>query len=125
MSKALTEQELHNLAMNHVGKDLEDQGFEFITINNKLQKHPQFICVDKDNQYYYVIVRAVKLPFNPYKYNVVWMESFKHRAYKKNAKVLYAGIGLGNAEDENLPLYIDQDYLFEYTGIQPVQTILN
>ncbi|NNC49756.1 MAG: Na(+)-translocating NADH-quinone reductase subunit F [Flaviramulus sp.] len=125
MSKALTEQELHNLAMNHVGKDLEDQGFEFITINNKLQKHPQFICVDKDNQYYYVIVQAVKLPFNPYKYNVVWMESFKHQAYKKNAKVLYAGIGLGNAEDENLPLYIDQDYLFEYTGIQPVQTILN
>ncbi|SHJ06375.1 hypothetical protein [Algibacter luteus] len=125
MSKPLTEQELHNLAMNHVGKDLEDQGFQFITINNKLEKHPQFICVDKNNQCYYVIVRAVKLPFNPYKYNVVWMESFKYHAYRKNAKVLYAGIGLGNAEDENLPLYIDQDYLFEYTGIQTLQTILN
>ena len=125
MSKALTEQELHNLAMNHVGKDLEDQGFEFITINCKLKKHPQFICIDKDNQYYFVIVRAVKLPLNPYKYNVVWMETFKNHAYNKKAKVLYAGIGLGNAVDENLPLYFDQDYLFEYTGIQPVQTILN
>ena len=125
MNKALTEQELHNLAMNHVGQDLEDQGFEFISINSKLQKHPQFVCIDKDNQYYFVIVRAVKLPSNPYKYNVVWMESVKNQAYTKNAEVLYAGIGLGNADDENLPLYLDQDYLFEYTGIQLVKTILN
>ncbi|MGB5417380.1 Na(+)-translocating NADH-quinone reductase subunit F [Algibacter sp.] len=125
MSKPLTEQELHNLAMNHVGQDLEDKGYEFITINCKLEKYPQFVCVDKNNQHYYVIVRAVKLPFNPYKYNVVWMETFKYHAYSKNAKVLYAGIGLGNAEDESLPLYFDQDYLFEYTGIQPVQTMLN
>ena len=28
MSKALTQQEMHNLAMNHVGKDLEQRGFE-------------------------------------------------------------------------------------------------
>ncbi len=113
MDTPLTKQELHNLAMNHVGKDLEDQGFEFISINSKLHKHPQFVCIDKDNQYYFVIVRAVKLPCNPHKYNVVWMESFKNQAYTKNAIVLYAGIGLGNADDENLPLYLDQDYLFE------------
>ena len=34
MSKPLTEQELHNLAMNHVGKDLEQRGFEFIAIKS-------------------------------------------------------------------------------------------
>ena len=43
MSKALNKQELHNLAMNHVGKDLESRGFEFIAVNSKLKKHPQFV----------------------------------------------------------------------------------
>ena len=38
MNKALTHQELHNLAMNHVGKDLEKRGFEFVAINSKLKK---------------------------------------------------------------------------------------
>ena len=125
MSKALTEQELHNLAMNHVGNDLEDQGFEFISINNKLQKNPQFVCKDKDNQYYFIIVQVVKLPLNPYKYDVVLMESYKNHAYRKNAKVLYTGVGLGNADNEDLPVYLNQDYLLKYTGIQSVETILN
>ncbi len=38
MSKALSKQELHNLGMNHVGKDLESRGFEFVAINSKLKK---------------------------------------------------------------------------------------
>ena len=32
MAEILTEQELHNLAMNIVGKDLEAQGFELAVI---------------------------------------------------------------------------------------------
>ena len=62
MSKALSNQELHNLAMNHVGKDLERRGFEFVAINSRLKKHPQFVCIDKYSKYYFVIVRAVILP---------------------------------------------------------------
>ena len=61
MSKALTEQELHNLAMNHVGKDLEKRGFDFIAINSKLKRHPQFVCMDKNKQYFFVIVKVVIL----------------------------------------------------------------
>ncbi|GAA3578208.1 Na(+)-translocating NADH-quinone reductase subunit F [Snuella lapsa] len=125
MSKPLTEQELHNLAMNHVGKDLEQRGFEFIAVNSRLRKHPQFVCIDKNNQYYFVIVRAVILPDNPNNYDVVWMESFKKHAREKNAKVLYAGVGLGNASDESLPIYLDEDYLMEYNGIQVLDTNLN
>ena len=30
--EALSKQDLHHLAMNHVGKELEKQGFEFVTI---------------------------------------------------------------------------------------------
>lgn len=125
MQKALTKQELHNLAMNHVGRDLERRGFEFIAINSKFKKHPQFVCIDKKNQYYFVIVRAVILPDNPNNYDVVWMETFKKHANSKDAKVLYAGVGLGNPNGENLPIYLNEDYLIEYNGIQIIGNNLN
>jgi hypothetical protein len=125
MGKALTKQQLHNLAMNHVGKDLEQRGFEFIAINSKLKKHPQFVCIDKNNQYFFVIVRAVLLPENPNNYDVIWMESFKKHARENNAKVLYAGVGLGNIEDEKLPIFLNEDYLIEYNGIQVLETNFN
>lgn len=125
MSKPLTEQELHNLAMNHVGKDLEARGFEFVAINSKLKKHPQFVCIDKNNQYFFVIVRVVKLPENPNNYDVVWMETFKKHAFEKDAKVLYAGVAVGNPNGEDLPVYLNQDYLMEYNGIQVIETNMN
>lgn len=125
MSTPLTEQELHNLAMNHVGRDLESRGFEFIAINSKLKKHPQFVCIDKNKQYYFVIVRAVILPENPNNYDIVWMESFKKHAWEKDAKVMYAGVGLGNPNGEHLPIYLNEEYLIEYNGIQVLETNLN
>lgn len=125
MSKPLSPQELHNLAMNHVGKDLENRGFEFVAINSQLKKHPQFVCIDKNSQYYFVIVKAVLLPDNPNNYDVIWMETFKKHARDKNAKVLYAGVGLGNPNGESLPIYLNQEYLIEYNGIQVIETNLN
>lgn len=125
MSKALTKQELHNLAMNEVGKDLEKRGFEFIAINSKLKKHPQFVCMDKNKQYFLVIVRAVILPENPNNYDVVWMESFKKHAREQDSKVLYAGVGLGNPNGEDLPVYLNEEYLIEYNGLQVIETNLN
>lgn len=125
MSKPLTEQELHNLAMNHVGKDLENRGFEFVAINSQLKKHPQFVCIDKNNQYFFVIVRVVKLPENPNNYDVVWMETFKKHAFEKDAKVLYAGVAVGNPNGEDLPVYLNHEYLMEYNGIQVIETNMN
>ncbi len=125
MSKPLTEQELHNLAMNHVGKDLETRGFEFVAINSQLKKHPQFVCIDKNNQYFFVIVRVVKLPENPNNYDVVLMETFKKHAFEKDAKVLYAGVAVGNPNGEDLPVYLNHEYLMEYNGIQVIETNMN
>lgn len=125
MGKPLTKQELHNLAMNHVGKDLEKRGFEFIAINSQLKRHPQFVCIDKNSQYFFVIVRAVILPENANNYDVVWMEKFKKHAREKDAKVLYAGVGLGNPNGEDLPIYYNEEYLIEYNGIQVIETNLN
>ena len=125
MRKPLSKQEMHNLAMNHVGKDLESRGFEFVAINSKLKKHPQFVCIDKNSQYFYVIVRVVKLPENPNNYDLVWMENFKKHAMEKDAKVLYAGVGIGNPDGDELPIYLNEDYLIEYNGIQVIETNYN
>ena len=125
MRKELSKQELHNLAMNHVGRDLEKRGFEFVAINSKLKKHPQFVCIDKNSQYFFVIVRAVMLPENPNNYDVVWMETFKEHARSHDARVLYAGVGLGNPEGEELPIYLNEEYLIEYNGIQVIETHFN
>jgi hypothetical protein len=125
MSRPLTEQELHNLAMNHVGKELEKRGFEFIAVNSKLKKHPQFVCIDKNSQYYFVLVKTVMLPENPNNYDIVWMETFKKHAREKEAKVLFAGVGLGNPDGESLPIYLNEEYLIEYNGIQFIETNYN
>ena len=125
MKTPLTEQEIHNLAMNFVGEELEERGFEFLDVNSTLKKNPQFVCVDKNNQRFFVIIKAVKLPANPHNYDVVWMETFKKHAYENDAKVLFAGVGLGNQDGEDLPLYLDEEYLLEYNGIQVVETNLN
>ena len=125
MSKALSKQELHNLAMNHVGKDLEKRGFEFIAINSQLKKQPQFVVMDKNKQYFFVIVRAVLLPDNANNYDIVWMESFKKHAREHNSKILYAGVGLGNPNGNDLPIYLNEEYLIEYNGIQLIETNLN
>jgi hypothetical protein len=125
MSKPLNKQELHNLAMNIVGKDLERQGYEFVAINSKLKRNPQYICIDKDAQYYFVIVKAVLLPLNAEDYDIIWMETFRKHARDKDAKVLYAGVGLGNPDKEGAPVYLNEPYLLEYKGVINIDVDLN
>ncbi|MEZ4853558.1 Na(+)-translocating NADH-quinone reductase subunit F [Flavobacterium sp.] len=114
----LSLQELHQIAMNHVGKDLETKGFEFIAINSQLKKHPQFICVDKKNKLYFVMVQVVTYPQNPADYDVVFMETFINHAKEKKARVLFAGVGIANADDFELPVYTTSDYIINYEGYQ-------
>lgn len=115
----LTEQEMHQIAMNHVGKDLESKGFEFIAINSQLKKHPQFVCVDKEtNTLHFVMVQAVPYPINPDEPNILFIDTFLNHARTKNAKVLFAGVGLANAEDFEKPIYTNSDYIINYNGYQ-------
>lgn len=125
MRQPLSEQELHNLAMNIVGEELENQGYEFVAINSQLRRNPQYVCIDKNSQYYFVIVKAVLLPEDPEEYDVVWMETFREHARSKDAKVLYAGIGLGNKDVEGGPVYLDEPYLLKYSGAQLLDVDMN
>jgi hypothetical protein len=125
MSRPLTTQELHNLAMNIVGKDLQAKGYEFIAVNSKLKKHPQFVCIDAQKNTYFVIVKAAPISNSPIEYDVIWMETFKSHARKNNAKVYFAGVGLGNINNQNEVPNLHEDYLLQYEGLQLLDIELN
>ncbi len=120
MSKPLTEQELHNLAMNIVGKDLESQGFEFLGVNSKLKKDPQFVAL-KDKNLHFVIVRAISYPQDANVYDPIFMQTIKEHANKFDAKTYYAGVGLGHGSDYAKPVIKDEDYTLLYNGLQEIK----
>lgn len=115
----LSKQELHNLAMNIVGKDLEDQGYEFMGVNSKLKKNPQFVAL-KNKKLHFVIVRAISYPDDPVQFDRIFMESIKEHALKFKAKTFYAGVGLANSNDYETPLSSNHDYVVNYMGLQEI-----
>ena len=81
MARELTEQELHNLAMNIVGRELEANGFEFMAINSKPKKNPQYVCL-KEKVLHFIVVRNVEFPLNPREYDEELMQTVKVHAEK-------------------------------------------
>ncbi|CAM1373734.1 Na(+)-translocating NADH-quinone reductase subunit F [Tenacibaculum litopenaei] len=112
--QALTEQELHNLGMNHVGKRLQEMGYEFVAVNSALKRHPQFVLYKKGEPTIFVLVKVSNNIQSPSEYDVLWMETFKEHAVKQNAKVWYAGVGIANAESIDLPVLKNQPYYFAF-----------
>ena len=120
MGAPLTEQELHNLAMNIVGKDLEAQGYEFMGVNSKLKRDPQFVAL-KDKILHFVIVRATSYPEDAHVYDPVFMQTIKQHANKFDAKTYYAGVGLGHGSDYAKAVIKDEDYTMVYKGLQEIE----
>ncbi|MFY0602876.1 MAG: Na(+)-translocating NADH-quinone reductase subunit F [Flavobacteriaceae bacterium] len=110
MLQPLTEQELHNLAMNIVGKKLEAMGYEFQAVNSQLKRHPQFVLYKKGEPTIFVLVKATNNIQSPEEYDVLWMETFKEHAKKQKAKVWFAGVGIANAESVESPIFKNQPY---------------
>ena len=115
----LSDQELHNLAMNIVGKDLEDNGFEFLGVNSELTKNPQFVAL-KDKKLHFVIVRAIEYPFDPAEVDTIFLQTIKQHALKFDARTFYAGVGLANARDYGVPVDRTEDYVVKYHGLQEI-----
>lgn len=116
--KKLTEQELHNLAMNLVGKELEADGFEFLAVNSELKKNPQFVCT-KDKKMRFVVVKAIEYPGDPkdIEFFRADLNKMRDHALKFEADTFYAGVGLVNATDYNLPVYLNEEYIVDYDGL--------
>jgi len=119
--QVLTPQELHNLAMNIVGKKLQEMGYEFVAINSQLKRHPQFVLFKKGEPTIFVLVKATNNLQNPNEYDTVWMETFKAHAKSKDAKVWFAGVGLANSESVELPVFKDKPY---YVAFEDFEIIL-
>ena len=118
MGKVLTEQELHNLAMNIVGKELEEQGFDFLAVNSELKKNPQFVCT-KDKKMRFIVVKAISYPGDPkdLEFFKADLNKMRDHALKFEADTFYAGVGLVNALDYNLPVYLNEEYIVDYDGL--------
>ena len=116
----LTKQDLHNLGMNIVGKDLEKKKFEFLAVNSDLKKKPQFIVKNPSGELTFIIVKTVAFPDEPSYYDTIWMETFKVHAKSKEAKLLFAGVGLANNDDMEQPLNHESGYIVKYEGLKEI-----
>ena len=114
----LTEQELHNLAMNIVGKQLESDGFEFMAVNSELKKNPQFVCL-KEKKLHFIVVKSIEYPGDPkdIEFYRSDLNKMKDHALKFEADTYYAAVGLVNASDYNLPVYLNEEYIVDYEGL--------
>lgn len=120
MGKELNQQELHYLAMNIVGEDLEAQGFEFLGVNSDLKKNPQFVAL-KEKIVHFVVVRAIQYPDPVQDYDPHLMAKVKEQAKKFQAKTYYAGVGLGHGDDYQKPPIKDAPYTLIYNGLQEIE----
>ncbi|WP_394975064.1 Na(+)-translocating NADH-quinone reductase subunit F [uncultured Croceitalea sp.] len=116
--RELTAQELHNLAMNIVGKQLEENGYEFLAVNSELKKNPQFVCT-KDKKLSFIVVKSIEYPGDPRDKDlfVSDLNKMKDHALKFEARTFYAAVGLVNASDYNLPVYLNEEYVVDYEGL--------
>ncbi|MEX0288438.1 MAG: Na(+)-translocating NADH-quinone reductase subunit F [Flavobacteriaceae bacterium] len=114
--KSLSIQELHNLAMNIVGRRLEAEGYEFMGVNSKLGRNPQFVCL-KDKVLHFIVVRNVVYPNDPTVYDEGIVKKVKEHALKHEARTYFAGVGLYNAADQTLPVYLNERYIVDYHGL--------
>ena len=87
MLEEFTEQELHNLAMNVVGKDLEKQGFEFISVNSQLKKDPQFVCLKNKKLHFISILLAISGFFVKVDYILVPLHQSKITKWPEDLKL--------------------------------------
>lgn len=104
------------MAMNIVGKHLQDTGYEFLAVNSELQKDPQFVCL-KDKQMHFVVVRPIPLGMEPEFYDRLLMDKVGAHAEKFEARAYFAGVGLEHPEGPDRPLIKDQPYLLEFSGL--------
>jgi|TARA_Y100000992_G_scaffold231189_1_gene162303 hypothetical protein len=117
--KSLSNQDMHNLAMNIVGESLKNDGFEFIQVNSKLKKDPQFVCT-KNKKLFFIIVRAIKYPKDPEKYDFKLMSNILNHANKFKARTFYAGVGLANKNDFEKKLNNDSPFIVNYKGLKEI-----
>ena len=117
----LTEQELHNLAMNIVGEALQELGWEFLLVNSDRKKNPQFVCVDPKGQKSFIIVRPILQGDDPDVYDPAFMEKVRQKAQEHQADTYWAGVGLYDVANPLAPLEQGKSYQVDFRGLLKIE----
>ena len=115
----LSDLEKHQLAMNIVGKELEVENYEFLSVNSQLKKDPQFVCT-KEKKLSFIIVKAICYPNDTRDIVVSNLDKIKTHATSFNATLYYAGVGLANSENYELPLFKNSGYIINFNGLEKI-----
>jgi len=119
----LSQQEIHQIGMNTVGKHLEQNGFEFLAVKSEFGRSPQFVCVKNENELFFVLVRTVLFPEEPQNYDESWMAKMKKHAIEKKARLLYAGVGLADSNNMISKPMKGQESLVNYKGLVEINLL--
>jgi len=115
----ITPKEIHQMAMKEAGEQLENAGYEFLSVNSDLKKDPQFVCL-KNKKLHFVLVKGCIYPQNPNDYDPELMDKLVAHAQKYEAKVLFAGVGFAHGNDYDLPLDKSGPIAINFTGIHEI-----
>lgn len=118
---SFTKEEIHYIGMNFIGEELQKLGYEFLGVNSKLQKHPQFVIFKSGEPITFVMVKTTIFPGNFDEIPEI-SEKVIHHAKTQDSSVWYAGIGLCHADDHTLPIQRGEAYKILFNGFQTLHT---
>ena len=119
----LNPKEIHQLGMNHVGKHLEENDFEFLAVKSELGQSPQFVCLKNEKELFFVLVRTVTFPDDPQNYEEEWMRKMKKHAFEKKARLLYAGVGLADSDNMMAKPTKGKESFVNYKGLLEISLL--
>ena len=123
--RRLTGEELHELGIKWVYKHIKDE-YEVLSVNIEFEKNPQ-ILARKDEQMFFIVVKTSTYPDVGSLTPIAAEEIIKH-ADKHKAKILFAHVGVANADakDENGMQFPEKDgqYYINYQGLTIEPNIL-
>ncbi|RUT79530.1 hypothetical protein [Ancylomarina longa] len=121
----LSGKELHELGIKWVYKHIKEE-FEILSVNLEFEKNPQ-ILAKKDGTLHFIVVKTSTYPDVGSLTPIAAEEIIKH-ADKHKAKILFAHIGVANADTEDKEeMQFPQKnghYYINYTGLSIAPNIL-
>ena len=67
-----------------------------------------------------MIVRAIQYPNDPNEIKDIVIEKVKDHVEKFNATLFFAGVGLANAENYELPIFKNSNYAINFKGLKKI-----
>ena len=115
----VSKEELMAMAMNRVGEEIREKGYEIIGLKNEPNAVPNYIVKDGDNTIF-IVVRVGVIPLIP-KLPVHIGKAILNHAEKFGADCCFASVAFGSRDDERFSaglLLRGDDYLCKYDGMK-------